>query len=115
MTRHCLFLDLVDDAELICEYRRWHEPGGPPAAVNRSIREAGILEMEIWNVGNRLVMIMETTAEFDAGAKARRDASDPDVQAWERLMDRLQRRLAFAPAGTKWVAAERIYALSEQP
>jgi len=115
MTRHCLFLDLVDDSELISEYRRYHRPGGPPAAVNRSIREAGILEMEIWQVGHRLVMIMETTADFDAGAKARSDASDPDVQAWEQLMDRFQQRLAFAPARAKWVTAERIYALSEQP
>lgn len=115
MTRHCLFLDLVDDAELIAEYRRWHAPGAPPAALNRSIRDAGILEMQIWQVGNRLAMIMETAPGFDAVAKASRDAADPHVQAWEKLMDRFQQRLAFASCGEKWVAAERIYALSEQP
>lgn len=115
MTRHCLFLDLVDDAKLIAEYRRWHAPGGPPAAVTRSIRDAGILDMEIWQAGDRLVMIMETAPHFDPEAKARRDATDPDVRAWEFLMDRLQRRLSFAPEGVKWVAAERIYALGEQP
>jgi L-rhamnose mutarotase len=31
------------------------------------------------------------------------------------LMDRFQRRLPFAADGEKWVAAERIYSLDEQP
>jgi L-rhamnose mutarotase len=115
MTRHCLLLDLVDDPELIAQYRTWHAPGGPPAAVSRSIREAGILDMEIWQAGDRLVMIMETGPDFDPAAKAAGDAADPEVQAWERLMDRFQRRLAFAPDGVKWVAAEQIYALRDQP
>jgi L-rhamnose mutarotase len=115
MTRHCLFLDLVDDPELIAQYRQWHAPGGPPAAVTRSIREAGILDMEIWQAGDRLAMVMETGPDFDPASKATRDAADADVQAWEKLMDRFQSRLAFAPENTKWVAAERIYALGEQP
>lgn len=115
MTRHCLLLDLVDDPELIAQYRQWHAPGGPPATVTRSIREANILDMEIWQVGDRLVMIMETGPNFDPAAKTRRDAADPDVQVWETLMDKFQRRLPFAPEGVKWVAADRIYALGQQP
>lgn len=115
MTRHCLLLDLVDDADLIAEYRRWHAPGGPPAAVNASIRGADIREMEIWQAGDRLVMIMEAGPAFDPAAKAAGDASDPDVQAWETLMNKFQKRLPFAPDGVKWVAAEQIYALSQQP
>jgi L-rhamnose mutarotase len=113
--RHVLLLDLDNDPEAIAAYRAWHRPGGPPAAVNRSIREAGIVAMDIWLAGDRLVMVMETGPDFDAAAKARRDADDPDVRAWEALMDRYQRRLAFAPAGVKWVEAEKIYALADQP
>ena len=115
MTRRCLLLNLVDDPELIAQYRQWHAPGGPPAAVTRSIREADILDMEIWQAGDRLVMIMETGPNFDPAAKTQRDAADPDVRAWETLMDRFQSRLSFAPAGVKWVPADRIYGLSEQP
>ncbi|KTF68051.1 L-rhamnose mutarotase [Sphingomonas sp. HT-1] len=113
--RHILLLDLHDDPEALAAYRHWHRPGGPPAAVNRSIREAGIESMEIWQAGDRLVMVMETGADFDPDAKRARDAADPDVQAWERLMDGFQRRLAFAPEGVKWVPTERIYSLDEQP
>jgi L-rhamnose mutarotase len=113
--QHILLLDLDNDPDAIAAYRAWHRPGGPPAAVTRSIREAGIVAMDIWLAGDRLVMVMETGPGFDAAAKARRDADDPDVRAWEALMDRYQRRLAFAPPGVKWVAAERIFALAEQP
>lgn len=110
-----LLLDLVNDADLIAAYRDWHRPGGPPAAVTRSIREAGIVEMTIWQAGDRLVMLIETTADYDPAAKAQRDAKDSEVRGWETMMDRFQKRLPFASEGTKWVAAERIYALSEQP
>jgi L-rhamnose mutarotase len=114
-TRHVLVLDLQDDPDAIAAYRHWHRPGGPPAAVTRAIRGDGIASLEIWHVGDRLVMLMETTPDFDPAAKAVRDAVDPEIQAWETLMDRFQRRLPFAAEGQKWVAAEQIYTLADQP
>lgn len=113
--RLCFALDLADDPGLIAEYCKWHRPGGPPAAVNRSIRAAGIEELEIWLTGNRLFMIMEAGPDFDPAAKSKADAADPDVRAWEELMWRFQRALPWASPAEKWVAADRIYALSEQP
>jgi L-rhamnose mutarotase len=53
-----LALDLQDDPELIEQYRAWHRPGGPPAAIIESLRATGITEMEIFLAGNRLVMIL---------------------------------------------------------
>ncbi|OAN66200.1 L-rhamnose mutarotase [Sphingomonas sp. TDK1] len=113
--RHVLLLDLNDDPAAIAAYRHWHRPGGPPAAVIQSIREAGIDAMEIWQAGDRLVMVMETGPDFDSETKRARDAADPEVQAWETLMDGFQRRLAFAAPEVKWVASERIFALADQP
>ncbi len=113
--RHVLLLDLNDDSAAIAAYRHWHRPGGPPAAVTRSIREAGIEAMEIWQAGDRLVMVMETGPSFDPEAKRARDVADPDVQAWETLMDGFQRRLAFAAPGVKWVPTEQIFTLADQP
>ena len=115
MARHCLLLDLVNDDALIAEYRRWHGPGGPPGAVTASIRGAGVVAMEIWSAGDRLVMIMETEPDFDPAAKARRDAIDPEVVAWEALMDRFQKRLAFAEPSVKWVPTEKLFDLADQP
>ncbi|MGY2736768.1 L-rhamnose mutarotase [Sphingomonas sp. UYP23] len=112
---HVLLLDLQDDPEAIAAYRHWHRPGGPPAAVSRAIRAEGIAALEIWQVADRLVMMMQTTPDFDPARKAERDSADPEIQAWETLMDRFQRRLPFAAEGQKWVDAERIYALDDQP
>jgi len=115
MSRRVLILDLKDDPDLIARYQAYHRPGAVPQAVVRSIREAGIEEMEIYRSGNRLVMVMDTTEDFDPGAKAAADAVNPDVIAWEELMDRFQQPLSWAPAGTKWLEADRIFAASERP
>ena len=114
MTRRVLILDLKDDPALIAAYEAHHAPGSVPEAIVRSIRDSGIDKMEIFRSGNRLVMLMETGSSFDPAAKAAADAADPDVIAWEELMDRCQLRLPWAPPATKWLGAERIFALSEQ-
>ncbi|NWK97669.1 L-rhamnose mutarotase [Sphingobium lactosutens] len=113
--KQVLLLDLKDDAEAIALYRSWHKPGCPPEPVIRSIREADVTEMEIWQVGDRLVMLMDVGENFDPASKADRDATDPEIVAWEERMDVFQKRLPFAKPGEKWVAAERIFRLSDQP
>jgi L-rhamnose mutarotase len=112
-TRHCLALDLRDDPALITEYCQQHERIWPQIAA--SIRDAGIVNMEIWRVGNRLFMIMETDARFDAGAKALADANDPKVREWEALMWRFQQPLPWAREGEKWMPMELIFELTAQP
>jgi L-rhamnose mutarotase len=113
-SRLCFALDLRDDPEAIESYRRWHAPGGPPAGVNRSLRDAGIAVLEIYLVGNRLFMIMEVEPHYSAEAKARADATNADVQAWNELMGTLQQSLPWAP-GEKWQQMECIYTLAAQP
>ncbi|WP_394647757.1 L-rhamnose mutarotase [uncultured Sphingomonas sp.] len=113
--RHVLLVDIADEAEATAAYEAWHAAGAVPAPVVASIRAAGITAMDIYRTGGRLVMVMETDASFDAAAKAAADAVDPDVQAWETKMDGVQRRLPWAEPGVKWVAARRIFSLSEQP
>jgi L-rhamnose mutarotase len=112
--RECRILDLKDDPALIAAYRDWHRSGQPPAAVTRSIRQAGIMEMEIFLSGNRLVMIMDVGPDFDPAAKDLADRGDPDVQAWEKLMDLYQQPVPWA-GNQKWAAAKSIYRLSDQP
>jgi len=107
-------LDLKDDPALIERYKAWHAPGAVPPAVNRSIREAGIEALEIFLVGNRMMMALTPGPGFDPVKKAAADAANPDVQAWEELMWTFQQALPFAAPGQKWVQLERIYSLAEQ-
>lgn len=116
IVRRCFAVDLHDDPERIALYRKWHEPGGPPPAVNAAIRADGVEALDIWWAGDRLFMVMEqdTARAPDAATKRARDAADPDVAAWDALMAGFQRSLPFAP-GQTWVELERIYSLAEQP
>ena len=111
LNRQILLCDLKDDPALIARYKKYHAAGNAWPEITESITSAGITNMEIFLAGNRLVMIMETTEDFDAAAKTAADAANPKVQEWENLMDTFQQRLPFAPQGVKWVAAERIFKL----
>ena len=111
---HYLLCDLKDDPALIAEYEAYHAAGQAWPEVTEAIREAGILGMEIYRAGNRLMMVMETGPDYSAQQHARINASNQRVQEWENLMDRYQRRLPFADAGVKWVPMQRIFDLDEQ-
>jgi len=113
--RHCLALDLKDDLALIERYEAWHAPGAVPPAVIASIRAADIRDMQIWRLGTRLFMIMETGPDFSPEAKAAADLASEDVQAWERLMWEFQQPLPDAVDDEKWLPMRRIFALDEQP
>lgn len=116
--RMCFAVDLRDGPEAIASYKRWHAPGGPPAGVTRSLREAGIAVLEIYLIGNRLFMIMDVESRYSPEAKERADATNADVQAWNQLMDTLQQALPFAKPGVnagKWQQMECIYSLAAQP
>ena len=114
VTRLCFALDLIDDRALIEEYKRFHAPGGPPAAVTRAIRDSGIESLQIYLCGNRLFMILEGSGAFSLQSKAQADADDVDVQRWEALMWQFQQPLPWSAPGQKWVPADKIYDLAEQ-
>ncbi len=111
MKRYCLALDLKDDAQLIKEYEYWHKKENGWREIKESILNAGIINMEIYRTGNRLFMIMETDDSYDPHKKAEMDASNPNVQEWERLMWKFQQPLPWAKEGEKWVLMEKIFSL----
>lgn len=111
-TRHCFALDLKNDLALIAAYRRHHERVWPE--VLRSLRDAGIVRMEIYLRGCRLFMVMDVAADFSLDAKARADAGNPVVQDWERLMWTFQEALPDAAPGEKWVPMECVFTLAEE-
>ena len=109
MKRHCLTLDLKPDPRLIGEYKEYHQNVWPE--IIRSIKDSGIVSMEIYCRDNRLFMIMETEDSFSFEGKARMDSVNFKVQEWEQLMWKYQQALPTASPGEKWVLMEKIFDL----
>jgi L-rhamnose mutarotase len=107
--RYCLTLDLNDDPALIAEYRRYHQKIWPE--ITASIKDSGIVDMEIYLLGARMFMIMEVDERFSFDAKANADRSNPRVREWEALMWKFQSPLPQARPGEKWMLMERIFKL----
>ena len=107
--KYCLALDLVEDPQLIAEYLNYHKAVWPE--IISSIKSAGIENMEIYNFGNRLMMIMEVNESFDASRKAKEDLANEKVQEWERLMWKYQQTVPGAKPGEKWVMMNKIFEL----
>ena len=107
--RVALTLNLKDDPSLQEAYRRHHTR--VPAEIEGNLRAAGILEMHIYALGTRLLMVMEVSDDFSFERKARLDAANPAVQEWERLMWTFQDPIPGAAPGEKWVVMDEIYSL----
>jgi L-rhamnose mutarotase len=111
MQRYCLALDLKDDPALIEEYEQWHQSGNVWPEIKKSITDNGITNMEIYRLGNRLFMIMDTDDSFSFEEKATADAENAKVQEWETLMWKYQQALPWANAGEKWMLMKKIFEL----
>jgi L-rhamnose mutarotase len=110
MTRRlCFACDLVDEVAAIAAYRRWHAPSAQPPGVLKRLRERGVVDLEIWLTGNRLMMIMTVDDRFSNEGSSD-DRTHPEDAAWEAQMDAFQRPLPWAN-GSKWTPMERIFTL----
>lgn len=109
--RFCQTLDLKDDPDLIADYCRLHEQGHVWQEILEGIRSVGILEMEIYLLGTRLFMIVETPTNFDWQAAMARLATLPRQAEWEALTARFQQASADAASAEKWQLMQRIFHL----
>lgn len=109
--RYCLALDLQDDPALIAEYIEYHQPKNAWPQITANMVEAGILDMEIYHVADRLFMIMETSSAFDPNAEPETEAGQKASDDWEALMWKFQKPLSCAKAGEKWIKMDKIYDL----
>ena len=111
--RYCQTMDLRDEPELIKEYRRRHSEGEAWQEIIDGIRQVGILEMEIYILGSRLFMIVETPLDFDWDTAMARLATLPRQQEWEDYMALFQQCREGATSDEKWQMMERMFHLYE--
>lgn len=111
--RYCFALDLKDDQALIARYEEHHRAVWPE--VLQHLREHGVLGMEIFRLGTRMMMVMDTDdARFDAERMSRAAETNPAIRAWEDLMWTFQAPTPWTPAGQKWMSMTRIFDLRQQ-
>ncbi len=111
--RFCKSLELRNDPKLIEDYKIAHAKGEPWPEIHQGMKEVGILDMEIYLVGTRLFMIMDTVPDFDHDKAMAELATKPRQSEWEAHMSRFQNTSAEATADEKWKLIERIYKFGE--
>lgn len=112
--RYCRTMDLKNDPELIAEYVKRHSQAEAWPEIRAGIREVGILEMEIYILGNRLFMIVETPLDFDWDSAMDRLATLPRQQEWEDFMAIFQDCKEGDTGNEKWKMMERMFYLYEE-
>lgn len=111
--RFVQFLELTSNDEAISEYRKWHSQEYAWKEIRQGIREVGILEMEIYILGNKLVMIVETPEDFEWTSAMQRLATLPRQAEWEEFVSQFQGCSKEATSDEKWQMAERMFYLYE--
>ena len=109
--RYVQTMDLKDDPPLIAEYRRRHSKEESGQEIRDGIREVGILDMQIFILGTRLIMIVETPTDFDWDTAMARLAILPRQQEWEDYMAIFQQCAEGATSNEKWQMMDRIFYL----
>jgi L-rhamnose mutarotase len=107
--RYCKTMELRNDAALIDAYKKAHAKGAAWPEITSGMKDVGILDMEIYLLGTRLFMIMDTVAGFNHDEAMAALATKPRQSEWEAHMAQFQDSAADASADQKWQLMERIY------
>ncbi len=111
--RYCKTLQLKNDPDLIREYKKIHENGGIWPEVGKSMKQVGILDMELYLHGHTLFMIMDTVPEFDHDRDLARLGQLPRQAEWEAFAGRFQQSDPSSSAKEKWQLMERIFEMDQ--
>ena len=109
--RYCKTLRLEDDPQLIEEYKKVHMPDNTWPEITQGMIDVGILDMEIYIMGTRLFMIMDTRPDVDHDRAMAELATLPRQSEWEAFGSRFQKTSSEASADEKWQLMECIYKL----
>jgi len=111
--RYVQILDLKDDDQLIEAYIKQHSKAHMWREIIDGIKAVGILEMELYIQGNRLVMIVETPLDFDWDKAMSKLAKLPRQQEWEDWNAQYQDCKIGETSDEKWKLMNRMFHLYE--
>ena len=106
-------LDLKDDESLISEYEQYHRREGIWTEIPIGIKEAGILDMQIYRIGTRLFMIVEYDENTNLKTAFEKMGTMPRQQEWATLMAGFQKELPEAKPGEHWATMTPVFLLND--
>jgi L-rhamnose mutarotase len=112
-SRAVLATDLRNDPSIVEAYCRFHREVWPEVVA--SLQHAGIRQMDIYILGNRLVMILETDGRDYRECFAAHAASHPRVAEWEALMQSMQQSPVDGGRVNWWSRMEPLFQLPRAP
>ncbi len=111
MKKFCFTTDLVNNEKLIEEYKYHHRNLWPGLAEHTL--KSGIHSLELYNTGDRLVMIIEADDEYDPEKEPEISAELKEKnQEWQKLMSKFQKPLPQAN-GDVWAQMKKIFDLKD--
>jgi L-rhamnose mutarotase len=106
-------LDLRDDESLITAYEQYHQPDGIWPEIPAGIREAGIVDMQIYRIGARLFMIVDYEETTDLKTTFASMQAMPRQTEWAALMAGFQKTLPGAQEGEHWASMKPVFLLND--
>lgn len=110
--RYCLTLQLKDDAKLIEEYEKLHQPDNVWKEITKGIKKVGVIDSEIYRSGTQLFMILTVPEDFDFDKQMGKLAGLPRQAEWEEFMSKFQASDPDASSAEKWTKMKRVFKLS---
>lgn len=109
MQRVVKTLSLIDNQDLIDEYCNIHKNIWPE--IRSGIKTVGVSAMDIYLLGNLLVMIIEAPDDIDLESAFGRLATMPRQQEWEEYVARFQDCGKSETSAQKWKMMSKIFGL----
>lgn len=111
--RYCQTMDLKNNPSLIAKYKKCHNRAESWPEIRAGIRSVGILEMEIYILGSRLFMIVETPLDFNWKTAMEKLSHLPRQEEWENYAAGFQECSPGSTSAEKWKLMERMFYLYE--
>jgi len=109
--RFCATLDLMDNPELIRQYRQYHSTEFHWPEIKKGIKTVGILDMQIYLIGNRMFMVVQAKPDFQWDAQMQVLSNLDRQKEWGELMLNFQQALPGMKE-VKWEVMENVFDLN---
>lgn len=106
--RFILTLEIINDAELAEEYVAVHSIGKAWPEITQNMKTVGIHEMELYLLGYRAFLIMDTKPNFDWDVDGEKWGELPRENEWQAHVAKFQKTDPESKAAEKWKTMQVI-------